>query len=268
MSGFASNAFGFGNPSAGAGMPGFQEGFQENGQDLTTQGFTESLPGSGQTQANAYNQYSNMVFGGGPSIYQPNFSGNQQQPMTQSNGQLPPGFGSLSPIDRSQINPSAGIGMTGGPMTGGNLNDVNGNPLGDGFGTQMVTASPRPQNLTNVIRQPLNFGGSLFSGIGQALQDPANPGNLTTQQQQAANGLGQTMGAFGNMMTGMGGGKSGPSQMTFGAPRPAPMPAPRVAPRVAQTGIPASQARQVNAPGINQGIIPVAQNPFARLRRR
>jgi hypothetical protein len=36
---------------------------------------------------------------------------NQQQPITQGTGQLPPGFGALSPIDRSQIG-NAQIGMT------------------------------------------------------------------------------------------------------------------------------------------------------------
>lgn len=35
----------------------------------------------------------------------------QQQPITQGNGQLPPGFGALSPIDRSQISPGASIGF-------------------------------------------------------------------------------------------------------------------------------------------------------------
>jgi hypothetical protein len=41
----------------------------------------------------------------------PIFGGGQQQPITQGTGQLPPGFGALSPIDRSQIG-NAQIGMT------------------------------------------------------------------------------------------------------------------------------------------------------------
>jgi hypothetical protein len=35
----------------------------------------------------------------------------QQQPITQGTGQLPPGFGNLSPVDRSQIAPNAGVGF-------------------------------------------------------------------------------------------------------------------------------------------------------------
>lgn len=38
---------------------------------------------------------------------------NQQQPITQGNGQLPPGFGAPSPVDRSQIGP--GAQLIGGP---------------------------------------------------------------------------------------------------------------------------------------------------------
>jgi hypothetical protein len=45
---------------------------------------------------------------------QPIFGGGQQQPITAGTGQLPPGFGSLSPIDRSQIGRGQ-IGMTGAP---------------------------------------------------------------------------------------------------------------------------------------------------------
>jgi hypothetical protein len=44
----------------------------------------------------------------------PVFGGGQQQPITAGTGQLPPGFGSLSPIDRSQIGRGQ-IGMTGAP---------------------------------------------------------------------------------------------------------------------------------------------------------
>jgi len=103
----ASTSSGMFNPSAGAGMPGFQEGFQDGGQDqFTTQSdmFTQSM----QQPLPGYQLNTNTVF-----------PGNQQQPMTQGNGQLPPGFGALSPIDRSQINPSASIGMTGGGFGGG-----------------------------------------------------------------------------------------------------------------------------------------------------
>jgi hypothetical protein len=39
-----------------------------------------------------------------------------QQPITQGTGQLPPGFGELSPIDRSQINPGASMGFGMSPM--------------------------------------------------------------------------------------------------------------------------------------------------------
>jgi len=54
----------------------------------------------------------------------------QQQPMTQGTGQLPPGFGALSPIDRSQIGIGQ-IGMTS-PMQGafsGPTNTMARNPL-------------------------------------------------------------------------------------------------------------------------------------------
>jgi len=74
------------------------------------------------TPQDTYNQYANNVFGTPNASYTPAqqqaitaqtnfFGGGQQQPMTQGTGQLPPGFGNLSPIDRSQIG-GAQIGMT------------------------------------------------------------------------------------------------------------------------------------------------------------
>jgi len=145
------------NPSAGAGMPGFQEGYQDGGQDqFTTQSdmFTQSLPG--------YQLNTNTVF-----------PGNQQQPMTQGDGQLPPGFGALSPIDRSQINPSASIGMTGGGFGGGKQSGQD---------------------------QILGFGGNIARSLigatlGKALADRANQTNLPTQSPTPL------MGGMGSLVT-------------------------------------------------------------------
>jgi hypothetical protein len=153
-----------GNPSAGSAMPGFQEGFQPeltqeqqntigNQTNMFTQSMQQPLPG--------YQLNTNTVF-----------PGNQQQPMTQGDGQLPPGFGALSPIDRSQINPSASIGMPSG-----------------GLFSKMF--------------------GTVMGGVGQAFQNAASQPGLTTQQQQAVNAVGNT---FGTSPLGFGGGKSAPTQ--------------------------------------------------------
>lgn len=123
------NAFGVDGSGASAGMPGFQPGFQPS-PDLSTQGFTETLPGT--------------------------------PPGFQTSWQLA-GYDSLEAMkdatDPNWRNSAGSIGMTGmpqpslttmntmapGAMTSGNLNDYNGNPIGGGFGTQIATASPRPQ---------------------------------------------------------------------------------------------------------------------------
>lgn len=176
MGAFSSNAFG--NPGGpytprpdlgpgvgfGVGLPAPE--FQEGGLDLTTQGFTQTLPG--------YQQNTNTVF-----------PGNQQQPMTQGNGQLPPGFGAPSPIDRSQINPNVSIGFgmpPGGAMTGGNLNDANGNPIGGGFGTQMSMASPQMSG---------GFGGGKsMPGPNPSLTPRVNQGIIpVTQPRPAQSGI-------------------------------------------------------------------------------
>jgi len=139
------------NPSAGAGMPGFQEGFQPeltqeqqnmigNQTDMFTQSMQQPLPG--------YQLNTNTVF-----------PGNQQQPMTQGDGQLPPGFGALSPIDRSQINPSASIGMTGGGFGGGKS-----------FGRQL-RANIDPAIQAQPITQPAP-GQNPSVSIGMPIQQP------------------------------------------------------------------------------------------------
>jgi hypothetical protein len=76
-----------------------------------------------------------------------------QQPMTQGTGQLPPGFGALSPIDRSQI----GIGQIG--MTGRSRN-LNGPPA----------------NITTINSQNrLQPGGTFSAPTNTAARNPLAP---------------------------------------------------------------------------------------------
>jgi len=156
---------------------------------------------------------------------------NQQKPITQGTGQLPPGFGAPSPIDRSQISPNAraGFGMPiNGAMTRGNLNDYNGNPLNGGpLGTQNTMASPQ------------QMSGGFGGGKSGALVN--NLGGMNTGRP--------------NMNPPAPKLAPRPAQP---APRPAPKLAPKPAPRPAQ---PASQARRVPAPI-------VAPNQFTRTRAK
>ena len=185
------NAFNAGNSGPGISMPGFQEGFQDGNPELTTQGFTETLTGAPpgfQTtyQLAGYNSLEAMKDATDPgwrtSPAQIGMTGGMPQPTLTT--------------------------MTSGPLTGGNLNDVYGNPISGGpFGTQNVMASPRPQ-----------VGGVPQVGFGGKSMPASAPG-LSTQQM---------------------------AQPRF-APRPAPMAAPRVAPRINQGIIPVAQnARRVN----------------------
>ncbi len=125
------------NPSVSIGFgmepPEFQEGYETQSTDLNQYGAppltTQQMP-----------------------VYQ-----TQQQPITQGNGALPPGFGALSPIDRSQINPSASIGFG-----------------GFGGGKSAPMAAPQPASMTG----PGNpFGNQLMGGMGSLVTQPApNPG--------------------------------------------------------------------------------------------
>jgi len=84
---------------------------------------------------------------------------NQQAPITQGTGQLPPGFGALSPIDRSQISPNASIGMTGAPRGG------------------RVAQGPRMNNQTMFNQSAAARAGSQFgNNLGQTAYGnaPAN----------------------------------------------------------------------------------------------
>jgi hypothetical protein len=105
---------------------------------------------------------------GGPSM-------GSQQPITQGTGQLPPGFGELSPIDRSQISPDASMGFGMSPMqqpmpSGGMGGGKSATPLQDLFGG---TAN----RLGNVVAPALdNMAPGLSAGIGQQLGNVMAPG--------------------------------------------------------------------------------------------
>ena len=119
--------FGVGLPQPG-GDPTSIQGNQPAPNPLPTDGMGggKSMGGIGNLVGGALGgnpqdmmqSYNNILTGTPSQAYQPNFNApptpfpNQQQPITQGNGQLPPGFGALSPIDRSQIgNAQIGFGM-------------------------------------------------------------------------------------------------------------------------------------------------------------
>jgi len=158
------------NPSVSIGFgmepPDFQEGLQTTsiddfGNPLTTQ---QQQPGI--TQQQAFNNYSNAVFGGGNSIYQPNFQ----------------------PTQATQQNPSVSIGMPGGR---GLFSNMFGNVLG-GVGQAFQNAASQP-GLTTQQQQAVNAVGNTFGNVGGSFGGgksgpvTGGPGPLPTPMQSAGN---------------------------------------------------------------------------------
>ena len=137
---------------------------------------------------------------------------NQQQPITQGNGQLPPGFGALSPIDRSQIG-NAQIGMTAPAQVGTTQSPV----------PSQIPPTPsiysRVGGQPNVDTMP-GMPGYQGPGYGQPAPAPTNrfipqnaPGvrpsvvpttnrQMTPMQQAQFGGAGQLGSARANLMAG------------------------------------------------------------------